>query len=170
MDHVSEPRLVYVWEDGPALYVMFQLSVCIGYMSLWILSWYGNWLDCMNDFQGGSWVLVRRVKSGSTWHPATFVYKSLHLSCPYVCNHIRDHLLGTESYGTYVSDSVSDSTFSTNFAALLSPSTEMLFATGDKSIVCADIISRYSYTPFTHFTWHLVDDYDIWSSCWIILC
>ena len=29
-------------------------------------------VDCLNSFQGGSWVLVRRVQQGTTWHPATF--------------------------------------------------------------------------------------------------
>ena len=50
---------------------------------------------------GGGWKLVRRVKSGTTWHQAT------------------DHLAGTASYGTYTTDEDSDSTFSIPFYFLL---------------------------------------------------
>ena len=68
-------------------------------------------IACDNTFEGGSWALVRRVKQGTTWHPAT------------------DDLAGTAVYGTYGS-ATSDSTFSLAFASIVSPSTELLFITG----------------------------------------
>jgi hypothetical protein len=64
-----------------------------------------------NSF-GGGWILVRRVRAGTTWHPAT------------------DNLQGFESYGTY-SHSTSDQAFSINFAHMITPSTEFLFITGN---------------------------------------
>jgi hypothetical protein len=48
---------------------------------------------CEDSFQGGGWVLVRRVKQGYSWHPA------------------NDDLRGTDVYGTYGTPT-SDSTFS----------------------------------------------------------
>ena len=66
---------------------------------------------CENSFQGGSWLLVRRVQQGSTWHPAT------------------DDLRGTDLYGIY-GTSTSAASFSIGFAALVNASTEFLFATG----------------------------------------
>ena len=48
------------------------------------------------NFQGSTWTLVRRVKQGDTWHPAT------------------DELAGTDEYGIY-GDATSDSTFSIPF-------------------------------------------------------
>ncbi len=68
---------------------------------------------CESSFQGGGWVLVRRVKPGSaTWHPAT------------------DDLAGTQAaYGTYGSDT-SDATFGIPYSSWVSSSTEFLFTTG----------------------------------------
>jgi hypothetical protein len=55
--------------------------------------------------------LVRRVKRGNNWHPAT------------------DQLRGTHVYGTYVNDPTSDTTFSKAFD--INRVKEFLFATGD---------------------------------------
>jgi hypothetical protein len=66
---------------------------------------------CENNFEGGNWGLVRRVKQGSQWHPAT------------------DDLKGLDVYGTYGS-ATSDSTFSIAYSSWLRPTTEFLFATG----------------------------------------
>ena len=68
---------------------------------------------CESSFQGGGWVLVRRVRQGSTtWHPAT------------------DDLAGTQAaYGTYGS-ATSDATFGIPYSSWVSSSTEFLFATG----------------------------------------
>jgi len=60
---------------------------------------------------GGGWKLVRRVKPGPTWHPAT------------------DHCSGQEQYGASSLASDGPDTFSLNFAGL--DYDEMLFATGD---------------------------------------
>ncbi len=68
---------------------------------------------CESSFQGGSWVLVRRVRQGSSWHPAT------------------DNLAGTHAaYGTYGSPTY-DSTFNIVFSGMVTSSTEFLFMTGD---------------------------------------
>jgi hypothetical protein len=68
---------------------------------------------CESSFQGGGWVLVRRVRQGSTsWHPAT------------------DNLAGTQAaYGVYGS-ATSDATFGVPYSSWVSGSTEFLFATG----------------------------------------
>jgi hypothetical protein len=69
---------------------------------------------CESSFQGGGWVLVRRVRpSSTTWHPAT------------------DDLTGTQAaYGTYGS-ATSDATFGIPYSSWVSSSsTEFLFATG----------------------------------------
>ena len=65
---------------------------------------------CMHDFEGGSWLLVRRVRQGTIWHPS------------------RDQLAGKDVYGTYGSAN-SDSTFSLPFASLVNSSTQFLFIT-----------------------------------------
>jgi hypothetical protein len=69
---------------------------------------------CESSFEGGSWALVRRVKQGSSWHPAT------------------DNLAGTHAaYGTYGSPTY-NSTFNVVFYDMVtSSSTEFLFMTGD---------------------------------------
>ena len=61
---------------------------------------------------GDNWELVRRVKAGNSWHPAT------------------DQLRGTDVYGTFVNDSSVDSTFS--IAYDLDQVQDFLFITGDK--------------------------------------
>jgi hypothetical protein len=61
-------------------------------------------------------VLVRRVKQGSTWHPAT------------------DDLRGTAEYGTYGS-ATSDATFSVKFSSWLNLTSAMLFITGELPFV-----------------------------------
>ncbi len=70
--------------------------------------------SCFNNVSGGGWVLVRRVKQGSVWHPAL------------------DDLEGSDVYGTYGS-STSDSTFSVEFWPWIRAGTEILFATGAHS-------------------------------------
>jgi hypothetical protein len=68
---------------------------------------------CENDFQGGGWMLVRRVKQEeASWHPTT------------------DGLAGTQqAYGVY-STSTSNDTFGIPYTSWLSSSTEIMFATG----------------------------------------
>ncbi len=65
---------------------------------------------CENQFEGGGWVLVRRVKQGQVWHQAT------------------DHLRGTHSYGGYGTPT-SDFSFSLAWSTLVN-ATEFLFITG----------------------------------------
>ena len=62
---------------------------------------------------GGGWKLVRRVKAGSTWHPAT------------------DWLAGTDEYGTYTTDETVDDTFSIRYDHMILGNIDFLFATGD---------------------------------------
>ena len=64
------------------------------------------WSDSID---GGGWTLVRRVKEGTTWHPAT------------------DSLAGTDEYGTLGHDDT-DATFSIRFNETLF--NQFLFATG----------------------------------------
>ena len=54
---------------------------------------------------------MRRVKRGTTWHPAT------------------DDLAGTAVYGTY-GTATSDSTFSIAYSSWITPTTELLFMSG----------------------------------------
>ena len=63
---------------------------------------------------GSGWQLVRHVPPGETWHRAT------------------DSLLGTDMYGTYVSDLKAESAFSVKFEDTIF--NEFLFATGDMSV------------------------------------
>ena len=73
---------------------------------------------CEDKLEGGGWALVRRVKRGGTWHPAT------------------DDLQGPAVYGNYRT-ATSDSTFSVVFRLLItSDDTEFLFATGMDVCVC----------------------------------
>jgi len=71
----------------------------------------GNGIYQFDSLGDSQWKLVRRVKAGNTWHPA------------------KDQMTGTESYGTYNNDHVSDSTFSMKFDSM--PCKSFLFATGD---------------------------------------
>ena len=64
------------------------------------------WSDSIDD---GGWTLVRRVKKGTTWHPAT------------------DSLAGTDEYGTPGHETTDDS-FSVLFNDTLF--NQFLFATG----------------------------------------
>jgi hypothetical protein len=67
---------------------------------------------CDNIIDGGGWALVRRVKQGTVWHPAT------------------DNLAGTEpAYGTYGGPTF-DATFGRPYSSWLAPTTEFLFTTG----------------------------------------
>jgi len=63
------------------------------------------------EIVGGGWELVRRVKQGDSWHPAT------------------DHLEGTEEYGTFIDDPQATETFSRKWAD--KRWNQLLFATGD---------------------------------------
>jgi hypothetical protein len=71
---------------------------------------------CDNEFQGGGWLLVRRVKQGATWHPAV------------------DNLQGTDVYGTdaYRASNVDDLTFSLEFASMISSETLFLITSGKR--------------------------------------
>ena len=62
-----------------------------------------------DNIDGGGWILVRRVKPGKTWHPAT------------------DHLKGTSVYGP--SGEQSYNTWSIKFSHMNFQ--EFLFTTGD---------------------------------------
>jgi hypothetical protein len=58
---------------------------------------------------------------------------------------IRDDLSGTDVYGTYVANDRANSTFSIPFSALLTPTTEILLMTGDRSLYMA--FSRSAVLP-----------------------
>jgi hypothetical protein len=73
-------------------------------------------ISCENEFEGGNWALVRRVRQSSTWHPAT------------------DALTGKDVYGTYGLGNA-DSTFSIDYSSWVNSSTEFLFITGSNSKV-----------------------------------
>jgi hypothetical protein len=66
---------------------------------------------CDAAFEGGGWVLVRRMRQGARWHPAT------------------DDLKGLDVYGAYGTPT-SDATFSVAYGSWLTQSTEFFFATG----------------------------------------
>jgi hypothetical protein len=68
---------------------------------------------CADNIDGGGWSLVRRVKQGRKWHPAT------------------DGLAGTDVYGTFVNDGSVGETFSRYYASELDGTTEFLFSSGD---------------------------------------
>jgi hypothetical protein len=88
-----------LWHDSLAFSHLSGLLIAVQYF-------------CEDKFEGGGWALVRRVKVGSTWHPAT------------------DNLAGIDIYGTPGS-STSDLTFSLPFLSLItSNQTQFLFATG----------------------------------------
>jgi hypothetical protein len=82
---------------------------------------------CDNNFEGAGWVLVRRVKQGSTWHPAT------------------DNLRGTDSYGSY-GTATSDASFSVPFSSLIASSeTLFLFANGKSQLLDVQCVSKNRY-------------------------
>ena len=66
--------------------------------------------DWSESIDGGGWTLVRRVKKGTAWHPAT------------------DNLAGTDEYGT-LGHETSDETFSIRFNE--TKFNQFLFSTGD---------------------------------------
>ncbi len=71
---------------------------------------------CDNLVDGGGWALVRRVKQGSLWHPAT------------------DNLAGTQpAYGPYGGPTF-DATFGRQYSSWITTSTEFLFTTGNADI------------------------------------
>ena len=72
----------------------------------WWLVLFSVWSDSIDD---GGWTLVRRVKKGTTWHPAT------------------DSLAGTDEYGT-LGHETSDESFSIRFDK--TRFNQFLFATG----------------------------------------
>ena len=65
---------------------------------------------CVNDFEGGSWALVRRTPATSIWHQAT------------------DDLAGTDVYGVYGGET-SNNMFSIAWNTWITTG-EMLFMTG----------------------------------------
>jgi hypothetical protein len=69
---------------------------------------------CDDARDGGGWLLVRRVKQGSAWHPAT------------------DNLYGNDVYGPY-GKATDDASFSIAFSSWVKQSTEFLFATGESA-------------------------------------
>jgi hypothetical protein len=79
---------------------------------------------CENYFEGGNWALVRRVKQGTTWHPA------------------NDNLAGTYVFGTFPLDFSVD-TFSIPFSTLANQNTQMLFRSGMPiavAVTCAALL------------------------------
>jgi hypothetical protein len=84
--------------------------------------------QCENDQDDGGWLLVRRVKAGVSWHPAT------------------DDLKGLDVYGTYGSVS-SKATFSIAYSMWLNQSSELLFMTGF-SITCILEATIYLISSF----------------------
>ncbi len=68
-----------------------------------------------------------RRTSGTAWHPATFEH---HLILALIL--YRDDLAGTDMYGDY-SGELSNGTFTIRYGALITPATEVLFTTGDRS-------------------------------------
>ena len=85
-------------------------------------------LECDTYFQGGGWMLVRRVKQeDASWHPTT------------------DSLAGTQqAYGVY-STSTSNDTFGIPYTSWLSSSTEIMFATG--MLCCVVFLTRHLFSP-----------------------
>ncbi len=82
---------------------------------------------CDNLVDGGGWALVRRVKQGAEWHPAT------------------DNLAGTQAaYGTYGGPTF-DATFGRPYSTWVTTATEFLFTTGMAS-VCFELCC---YMPLT---------------------
>ena len=65
------------------------------------------------DVDGGGWHFVRRVASGSNWHPA------------------QDRLIGSAEYGAFELDTKINRTFSRKF--MYNPFDEFLFTWGDVS-------------------------------------
>jgi hypothetical protein len=79
---------------------------------LFVTSWPAFKFYCENVLDGGGWALVRRVKQGTSWHPAT------------------DHLAGTQpAYGTYGGPTF-DATFGRPYSTWVSSNTEFLFTSG----------------------------------------
>ena len=122
--HVANAmHLLCVWICGLQLlyaYVNTSSVVCISHDTAVL---------CVHDFYRGSWLLVRRVKRGTTWHPATLNIHPLVIE-----THLRrDNLAGQSSYGTYVLNETADSTFSIAYSNLLKSSAEILLMTGDRS-------------------------------------
>jgi hypothetical protein len=69
---------------------------------------------CENVQDGGSWLLVRRVKQGEVWHEA------------------NDGLAGTYGpYGTYGGSPTFDGSFGIQYSPWIKSDTEFLFMTGE---------------------------------------
>ena len=84
---------------------------------------------CDSNFQGGGWALVRRVKQGSTWHPAS------------------DDLRGTAEYGTY-GTATSDASFSVQYSSWLTLTSEMLFITGELGVLDLPAFTQTQHEPW----------------------
>jgi hypothetical protein len=81
-------------------------------------------LVCINDFESGGWLLVRRVKAGTVWFEA------------------RDNLAGTAVYGSYATETASSS-FSIEFASFVNASAEYLLMTGEQHTDCTLLLLCY---------------------------
>ena len=88
------------------------------------LSIFSEWSESID---GGGWTLVRRVKEGNSWHPAT------------------DSLAGTDEYGS-LGYETSEETFSILFNTTLF--NQFLFATG--MILLFDHYHHYYNSTIAH--------------------
>jgi hypothetical protein len=92
---------------------------------------------CEDKFQGGGWALVRRVKQGSAWHPAT------------------DNLAGTDVYGT--ANSGTATTFSFPFSNLVTSGDSLVMLATSTCITSACV---FSYCPFHTMSYNVHNDCD----------
>lgn len=100
-NHFAKQNVTWVCEDeGGVAYPSTSLCFYRG-------------VHCFEDILGGGWTLVRRVKPGSSWHPA------------------QDSLSGTAEYGDWQNNGTVYATFSRAFSDKIGPETQFLFATGD---------------------------------------
>jgi hypothetical protein len=64
--HVAnDVHILRRWQDWHELYPRFVVLFGVSIISTDAF--------CINDLFRGSWLLVRRVRRGTAWHPATFV-------------------------------------------------------------------------------------------------
>jgi hypothetical protein len=104
-------------------------------------------LTCNNDFEGGGWALVRRVKKGNVWFAA------------------NDNLRGTAEYGLQNARINDNSAFSIPYSTNLWAGTEFLFMMGmwDDCIWIAQTL--YGWLSTRH--WRQVLDYQLGlDQCW----
>jgi hypothetical protein len=92
----------------------------------WTLASHSLALTCNNDFEGGGWALVRRVKKGSTWFAAS------------------DNLRGTAVYGLQNSRVNDNSAFSIPYSTNVWAGTEFLFMIGTYQITSVYHIDHFA--------------------------